>query len=44
MKEPTIWGIHAGRTGAAALLFLKKNVMAIGWHQLGDLSQIGADR
>jgi restriction system protein len=44
MTEATIWGIHAGRTGDADELFLKKNVVALGWHEVGDLSKIGADR
>jgi len=43
-KEITVWGIHAGRTGDAYTLFLKKNVVAIGWNKIGDLSQIKADR
>jgi hypothetical protein len=29
-NEITIWGIHAGRTGDAEALFLKKNGIAIG--------------
>ena len=29
-KEITVWGIHAGRTGDADSLFLKKNVIALG--------------
>jgi restriction system protein len=32
-KEITVWGIHAGRTGDAYTLFLKKNVIAIGWER-----------
>jgi len=42
--EKTLWGIHAGRLGEADSLFLKKNVIAIGWHEMGDLTSIGADR
>jgi hypothetical protein len=30
MKEPAVWGIHAGRTGDADSLFLKNNVVAVG--------------
>lgn len=43
-KEATVWGIHAGRTGDADTLFLKKNVVAIGWGAIGDLSKLKADR
>ncbi len=42
--EPTIWGIHAGRTGDADSLFLKKNCIAIGWAKMGDLSTLAAER
>jgi restriction system protein len=44
MKEPAVWGIHAGRTGDADSLFLKDNVVAVGWHEMGDLSKIPCDR
>jgi restriction system protein len=44
MKEETVWGIHAGRAGEADALFLKKNVVALSWHDLGDLSKIAPDR
>ena len=44
MAEATIWGIHAGRTGDADALFLKKNVIAIGWDPMGDLSRIPPTR
>jgi restriction system protein len=43
-KEVTVWGIHAGSEGQASSLFIKKNVIAIGWHEMGDLSQIAPDR
>jgi len=43
-KELQVWGIHGGRTGDADSLFLKKNVVAIGWHAVGDLSKLRADR
>lgn len=43
-KDTPIWGIHAGRTGDAHTLFLKKHRIAVGWHQMGDLSKIKADR
>jgi restriction system protein len=44
MTEAAIWGIHAGRTGDADELFLRQNVVAIGWDALGDLSRLAADR
>jgi restriction system protein len=46
MAEPDkiIWGIHAGRTGDADELFLKKNRVAIGWVKMGDLGAIKHDR
>lgn len=44
MKEPVVWGIHAGRTGDADSLFLQNNVVAIGWDEMGDLSKIKCDR
>lgn len=44
MNEQVIWGIHAGRLGDADSLFLKKTVIAIGWHELGDIGKIGGDR
>lgn len=42
--EPTIWGIHGGKTGDADSLFLKKNYVAIGWDKMGDLTLLAADR
>jgi restriction system protein len=39
-----IWGIHAGKTGDAASLFLSKNCVALGWHSMGDLSKLGPNR
>ncbi len=46
MAKPnsTIWGIHAGRTGDADDLFLKHNVIALGWKDAGDISKLAADR
>lgn len=43
-KEPVVWGIHAGRTGVADNLFLKKNYIALGWAEMGDLGKLKADR
>jgi restriction system protein len=44
MSEPTLWGIHAGKTGDAHNLFLKKKVAALGWKEVSDLSQLEANR
>lgn len=44
MNTQTIWGIHAGKTGDAHALFLKKNVVAVGWTALGDLSALPPNR
>jgi restriction system protein len=44
MGKPTIWGIHAGKTGDAHSLFTTKNVVAIGWTEMPDLSTIPANR
>lgn len=43
-NDETIWGIHAGKTGAADALFLKGNCIAIGWAEMGDLSKLRASR
>ncbi len=43
-SEKTVWGIHAGRTGDADALFLKKNYVALGWSEMGDLSKLRPDR
>ena len=42
--EKTLWGIHAGKSGDAHNLFLKKDVIALGWTEMGDLSRLPADR
>lgn len=41
---PTIWGIHAGHSGDADSLFLKKKFIGIGWAKAGDLSDLKVDR
>lgn len=41
--EKNFWGIHAGKTGDANSLFLKKNCIAIGWGEMGNLSELPAD-
>jgi len=38
-NEITVWGIHAGKNGEASSLFMKKNMVALGWSKIGDLSQ-----
>lgn len=42
--NPTLWGIHAGRTGDADQLFLTRNVIALGWVDVGDLSKLPGNR
>jgi hypothetical protein len=44
MSTQTIWGIHAGKTGDAHSLFLNRNVVAVGWTAMGDLSAIPSNR
>jgi restriction system protein len=39
-----LWGIHGGRTGDADTLFLKHNVVALGWDELGSLAGLPNDR
>jgi restriction system protein len=39
-KELTLWGIHAGKTGDADNLFLKKKFIALGWAKTGDLASL----
>lgn len=43
-QDITLWGIHAGQKGDADYLFLQSNRIAIGWHDLGNLSSIAANR
>ncbi len=40
MEEKRVWGIHTKDDN----LFLKGNVIALGWQQIGDLSLIAPDR
>lgn len=44
MTEKTVWGIHAGKTGDADTLFLKKNFVALGWLDMGDIGKLPSDR
>ncbi|WP_274939494.1 restriction endonuclease [Chordicoccus furentiruminis] len=39
-EEKRVWGIHTKDDN----LFLKENVIALGWQQIGDLSLIASDR
>ena len=39
-EEIRVWGIHTLDDN----LFLKENVVAIGWNEIGDLSKIAPDR
>ena len=43
-SDQTIWGIHAGKTGDADTLFLKKKFIAVGWDKCGDIGQLSPDR
>lgn len=43
-KEKILWGIHAGQTGDAELLFLRKNRLALGFTGVGDLSKLPPNR
>jgi restriction system protein len=43
-QDPTLWGIHAGKTGDAESLFLKQNVISLGWHEIGDLKTLKGTR
>jgi restriction system protein len=44
MADSAIWGIHAGKTGDADTLFLKKNAVAVGWPKIGNLAELKPDR
>lgn len=38
-----LWGIHAGKTGDANTLFLKKSRIAIGWVDMGNMADLPSD-
>lgn len=40
MAQQTVLGMHAGATGDADGLFTQRNVIAIGWPEMGDLSNL----
>lgn len=44
MENQTIWGMHAGRVDQARDIFLKKNRLAIGSPNMGDLSKLKPNR
>ncbi|MBD1877150.1 restriction endonuclease [Nodosilinea sp. FACHB-131] len=44
MGDVTIWGIHAGKTGDADTLFLKKKFVAVGWSKVGGLTSLPPNR
>lgn len=44
MAEKAVWGVHGGRHGVADGLFLQRNVIAIGWSSMEDVSGIAPDR
>jgi predicted Mrr-cat superfamily restriction endonuclease len=37
---PNVWMIRAGQGGYLAADFASKNIVSIGWNQLGDLSNV----
>jgi len=44
IKSVTVWGIHAGQIGDADPIFLKKNQVALGWVEMGDLGLLKPNR
>ena len=43
-EDSFFWCVRAGESGQADSVFLKQNSLAIGWCQVGDLTEIGHDR
>lgn len=43
-SDKVLWGIHAGATGDADSLFLKNNVIALGWKDMGDVGKLPPNR
>lgn len=43
-REQLMWGIHGGQTGDADALFLKQNMIALGWDHMGSLASLPPDR
>jgi restriction system protein len=44
MTEATVWGMHAGSLSQADSLFRKRNVLALGWEEVGDLAKLPKER
>ena len=42
--EKTCWGIHAGHTGDAHNLFLKSNIIALGFAEFGNALTVDKNR
>jgi len=42
--EKFLWCVRAGEIGQVDSVFLKQNLLAIGWPDVGDLKEIGHDR
>lgn len=42
--EPTLWGIHAGKTGDADALFLRQKRIGLGWDRMPNLAALAAER
>src|SRR5438874_2560354 len=42
--EPNTWGIHAGKTGDADELFLKRNCVGLGWIKMPNLKTLAPNR
>ncbi len=43
-NETFLWCVRAGAAGQVDSVFLKQNLLAIGWPDVGDLKEIGHDR
>jgi restriction system protein len=44
VKTQTVWGIHGGKFGDADTLFLSRNLIALGWRKIPDLSKLSDNR
>lgn len=43
-SKQTIWAIRGGRAGEADAVFLQKNLVGVGWFEIGNLSVIAPSR
>lgn len=43
-NKKTIWAIRSGKSGEADSVFLEKNLVGVGWAEMGDLTGIPNDR